>query len=368
MAKDYYKILGVPKNASEEEIKKAYRRLAHQYHPDRPGGNEAKFKEINEAYQVLSNKEKRAQYDRFGQVFEGQSGPASGGGGWPYGFGPEGFRWEGGFEDWGDLSDIFESIFEQFGGRRRRTYTQGSDIEIVQEITLEEAFSGVRKKIRYETYTACDTCGGLGYDKKQGLRQCSMCHGRGEIRVERKTFFGNVSQIRTCTECGGRGEVPNKSCSVCRGTGRVISSKEVIVEIAPGIEDGQIIKIKGAGETGERGGGAGDLYVVIKIKPHPIFERRKNDLYMVKEISITEALLGKEIICSDISGEKFSVIIPPGFNFREKLKVPGRGMPRFGSLSGHLGRGDLYITFNLKLPKHLSNRAKKLLEELDKEL
>lgn len=364
--KDYYKILGVSREASADEIKKAYRRLAHQYHPDKAGGNEEKFKEINEAYQVLSDKEKRAQYDRFGHVFSDGAGPGFGGEGWPFGQG--GIHWEGGFGDLGDFGDIFESIFEQFGGGRRRTYKQGSDIEITHEITLEEAFSGIKRKIRYETYVSCDTCRGLGYEKKQGTHSCSLCRGRGEIRVERRTFFGNISQVKTCGECGGSGEVPNKACNACGGKGRLLKHKEITLDIAPGIEDGQIIKIKGEGEAGERGGGSGDLYVIIKIKPHPIFERKKNDLYMVKDISVTEALLGKNIVCSDISGEKFSVKIPVGFNFQEKLKVSGRGMPRFGSVSGFLGRGDLYITFNLKLPKHLSAKAKKLLEDLENEL
>ena len=209
---------------------------------------------------------------------------------------------------------------------------------------------------------------GLGYEKKSGLRNCPTCKGAGEVRVERKTFFGNVSQVKVCGECNGRGEVPNNPCSTCKGKGRALKEREISVEITPGVEDGQIIKIKGVGEAGERGGGSGDLYVVVRIKSHGIFERKKNDLYMVKDVAATQALLGKKIECDDISGEKFYVEIPSGFNFQEKFKVPGRGMPRFGSISGHLGRGDLHITFNLKLPKHLSSKAKKLLEDIDKEL
>jgi len=370
MAKDYYKILGVTKMATEDEIKKAYRKLAHQHHPDKSHGNEAKFKEVNEAYQILSNKEKRAQYDRFGQVFEGA--PAGGAGNWGDfgfgGFGGEGFNWQGFGADNMDFGDIFETIFEQFGGRKRQTYTQGSDIEMTQELTLEEAFSGLKRHISYQTYDVCGHCEGLGYEKSHGLKTCMVCQGRGEVRIERKTFFGNISQVKACTVCNGRGQIPNKTCSVCAGKGRVLKEKIVNIEIAPGVEDGQIIKIRGAGEVGERGGGPGDLYVIIKVKPHGIFERRKTDLYTTKEVKLLDALLGKKINCEDVSGEKFQIVIPAGFNFQEKMKVAGRGMPRFGSFSSALGRGDLYVTFNVKLPKHLSVKAKKLLEDLDREL
>lgn len=364
MAKDYYKILGINKDASEEEVKKAYRRLAHEYHPDKPGGNESKFKEINEAYQILSNKEKRDQYDKFGNVFDGGGMPP----GWqPGGFG--GAEWKVNFDDMGDFGDIFESIFEQFGGRKKRqTYTQGSDIEVLEELTLENAFNGLSKTFQLRTNITCETCSGLGYEKKEGLKTCTMCQGKGEIREQRNSFFGNFSQIKSCPQCFGRGEVPNRFCPTCKGKGRILKTKEVGVNIPPGIEDGHVIKIKGAGEAGERGGANGDLYVIIKIKPHSVFSRARNDLYMTKEISLSQALLNKKIELNDISGEKFNFAVPSGFNLKEKLKVEGRGMPRFGSVSSQLGRGDLYITMNLKLPKSLSAKAKKLLEDLDKEL
>lgn len=367
MPKDYYKILGVSKAATEDEIKKAYRRLAHQYHPDKAHGDESKFKEVNEAYQVLSNKEKRARYDRFGtaDAFPGQGG---GGVNWgDFGFGADGFRWSGSAEDFGDLGDIFENIFEQFGGKRRQTYAQGSDIEMNVEITLEEAFHGIKRNLTYETYTSCSDCSGLGYDKSKGLKQCDVCQGRGEVRVERRTFFGNVSQVKACSDCRGRGQIPNKACSHCKGGGRILKNREVAVEIAPGIEDGQIIKMKGAGEAGELGAGSGDLYLLIRVKHHEVFTREKQDLHTNKKISVVEALLGREIECADISGEKFSVQIPAGFNFQERFKVPDRGMPRFGSVSGYLGRGNLYITFNPELPKKLSPKAKRLLEDLKEE-
>lgn len=368
MAKDYYKILGVERGASEDEIKKAYRRLAHQHHPDKAGGNEARFKEINEAYQVLSNKEKRTQYDRFGQVFEGGQ---PGAGGWGGGF-PGGSQWQGGFpegfEGMGDMGDIFETIFEQFGGGgRRKTYTRGADLEMAHEITLEDAFHGVAAALRVKTHIMCVKCKGKGAEESAGQTSCKMCEGKGEIREQQRTFFGNFSQIKSCPTCRGKGYIPNKACASCKGAGRVAGVREVNVRIAPGVEDGQVIKVQGMGEAGEEGGGSGDLYIVVRVKPHAVFERRKQDLYMVRDVRVTDALLGKKIELHDVGGEKFSVVVPAGFNLKDKLKIPGRGMPRLGGLISS-GRGDLYITLNIGVPKSLSHKAKKLLEDLDNEL
>ncbi|MEK7464380.1 MAG: DnaJ C-terminal domain-containing protein [Patescibacteria group bacterium] len=362
--KDYYLILGVQKGATEEEIKKAYRRLAHKYHPDKPGGDEKKFKEINEAYQILSNHDKKAQYDRFGQVFEG--GVPGGGpfGGDFSGFGQGGFNVDFG-EDLGDLGEIFENFF---GGRRRQTYNNGSDIELTEELTLEEAFTGVKRFINFKTLVGCGVCESIGYDKSKGVSACSTCQGKGEIREQKRTFFGNLSQIKQCPKCMGRGEIPNKVCGTCKGSGRVRGERKVGLEISAGVPDGQLIKIKGTGEVGERGSENGDLYVVVRVKPHPVFTRNKNDLQITKEISFTDALLGKKIDLRDVNGDKFSVSIPNGFDFKEKLKISDRGMPRFGSIAGKFDRGDLYISFSLKTPEHLSQRARKLLEDLDKEL
>lgn len=364
MQKDYYNILGVSKNASDEEIKKAYRKLAHQHHPDKTGGDEKKFKEINEAYQILSNKEKRAQYDRFGTVFDGSGGYQPGGG---FGFDPNNFSGFG-FEnvDVGDFGDVFEAIFDQFGvGRKKReTYKHGSDVEFVETITLEDAFRGLKKTFSFKTFVKCASCNGVGYDPSKGFSNCSTCRGKGEIRVDRKTFFGNFSQVKTCDVCFGKGEVPKEQCKSCKGTGRISDVKNVDVHIAPGIEDGQVIKISGGGEVGERGSGTGDLYLMVKIKPHSVFDRKKDDLFIKKEIKITDALLGKKIELVDVGGEKFSCAIPNDFNFDKPLKISGRGMTRLGSSL----RGDLYIHFSFRTPKRVSNKAKQLLEDLDKEI
>lgn len=384
MKRDYYKILGVNHNASPEEIKEAFYKLARQYHPHRAGKDEKKFKElnekfkeINEAYQVLSNKQKRTQYDQFGQVFSAGGGPASGGEGaeWPFGVGNFGFSAEGGpasgwdfegsFGDLSDLSEIFDTFFEGLGVRqRRRTYRRGSDVEIIQEISLEEAFKGERKHLEYQTLVSCERCQGIGYDKKEGVAVCATCAGRGEIRENQRTFFGSFSRNKVCPECGGFGEVPKKVCSECRGSGRQSGTREVDVDIIPGVADSQIIKIKGKGEAGERGSQTGDLYVRIKEIPHSVFQREGDDLYFKQELKLTEALLGKKIKIKDLAGEFFEVELPPGFNFREKLKIAGRGMPH---LHGS-GRGHLYLEFDLKLPKKVSEKAKKIIEELDKEI
>ncbi|MEK7146978.1 MAG: DnaJ C-terminal domain-containing protein [Patescibacteria group bacterium] len=359
--KDFYKILGVKKDATEDDIKKAYRRLAHQFHPDKPGGNESKFKEVSEAYQTLSNKEKRAMYDRFGRVDGAPGGSPFGAGGWP-GFGD--FNVEFGFGgEGGDFNDVFDAFFEGLGLRRRKTYQRGGDVEIVQEITLEEAFNGVKKTVKYNTLVNCKHCEGIGYDKKSGVIVCSACAGQGEIRESRRTFFGAFSQVKVCPDCLGSGEKPNKICVYCSGSGRETGSHQVEIFIKPGIDDRQVITVKGAGEAGGRNSQPGDLYLVVKVKPHPAFERRGPDLLIKQSISVAETFLGKKIKINTLAGRFIEIEMPSGFNFKEKLRIAGLGMPK---LEG--GHGDLYVDFELRYPKKLSAKAQKLLEELDKEL
>lgn len=364
--KDYYQILGVPRDASDDEIKKAYRKLAHQYHPDKPGGDEKKFKEINEAYSVLSDKKKRAEYDKFGQVFEG---------GIPYGATEgEGFNWgpfsgfgfdfsSGGFEGF-DFGDIFENFFG--GGVKSRTKKEGergNDIRITIDLSLEDAFKGLRREISFKTFVECQSCKGIGYDKSKGMKKCEHCGGGGEIKTSRRTFFGSFTQVSICPSCGGRGEIPNSVCPVCKGDGRVYGSRNVSFYIPPGVRSDEVIKVNEMGEAGKRGGKAGNLYIIINILPHKHFVRKGDDLYLKKEISVAQAFLGKKIEIKDIDGEIFDVVIPPASPLNEYLKVPKRGMKK---LNG--SRGDLYINFVLKTPRHLSSKAKKLLEELEKEL
>lgn len=358
MSKDYYKVLGVEKGASEEEIKKAYRKLAHKYHPDKSGGDEGKFKEINEAYQVLSNKQKRAQYDRFGSSFDGQNAGGFGGfdfsqGGFGFGFDPSNM------EDMSNISDVFDAFFEGLGVKRRKTYHRGADIELVKEITLEEAFRGKTENLSFETFVVCKECSGQGHFAKEGFTKCSVCGGKGEIRENRQSFFGQFSQIRACEKCHGKGEIPNKICKTCSGSGRVKSVREVQVTIASGIADGQLIKVSGAGQAGEQGAGTGDLYIRVRVKPHLVFKRIGDNLAVRKDLDVLAVLAGKKVEVPTLSGGKINVEIPAGFNLKDPLRIPGEGMTKLGSS----GRGDLYLEFDVKVPK-LDSKLKKIFEDL----
>ena len=366
MSNDYYKILGVAKGASEDDIKKAYRKLAHQFHPDKKGGDEQKFKEINEAYQTLSNKEKRAQYDRFGKTFDGAGGGPGGFGGFSQG--GFGFDFQGG--DFGDLGDIFEAFFDGMGGQKRRTYAHGSDLEMTQEITLEEAYQGVEKSISYKANIRCATCDGLGHDAKAVFSQCKKCDGRGEIRETRSTFFGNFAQVKTCAECHGVGQVPDKRCRTCNGTGTVKGEKRMTVKLLPGIAEGQIIKMNGAGNAGERGSPDGDLFLHIRVKPHHLFVRRDDHLVVEKKVALVDLLAyvadanAHPIIVPTIAGEQHALSIPRDFTFDEPFRIAGAGMPHFN----RMGKGDLFVHFKIVSPHKMSKEAMRLAEELQKEI
>ncbi|MFA5386257.1 MAG: DnaJ C-terminal domain-containing protein [Candidatus Paceibacterota bacterium] len=368
--KDYYKVLGVDKNSSPEDIKKAYRKLAHQFHPHKAGKDEKKFKElneklkeINEAYNILSNAEKKAQYDKFGQVFSAQGGPASGWEGVP--FSDFGFSADGGFDVGGvsDLGDIFNAIFEGMGVRqKRRTYKRGSDLEFTQEVSLEESFRGIEKTLKFKTFLKCSKCKGKGHDEKAGFEKCTVCGGRGEIRETKNTFFGSFAQVKTCEKCFGTGQVPNKVCEICKGAGRIAGEREVKIQILPGVRDGQLIKIAGMGEAGERQTAEGDLYVRIKVRPHSVFERAGDNLKIKKDVKLVDLLLSKKLEIPTISGNKLSIEIPAGFDIKQDLRIGGEGMPIFGSY----GRGDLLVELMVKTPRKLNEKTKKILEDLGK--
>lgn len=370
MSKDYYKILGIQQNATEEEIKKAYHRLAHQYHPDRPSGDEKKFKEINEAYQILSNRDKRRQYDQFGRVFDHSTGSWQAGAGGPFtggdirfdfGFDPTGMH----FEEGSGLNDIFDVFFEGLGvKRRRRTYQRGADLEVEREITLEEAFRGTERVVTFKTYDNCSACAGLGHFPKEGFTPCAACAGRGEVRESRRTFFGNFSQVMGCEKCFGTGEIPNKACSHCSGSGRMKVEKGIAITIVPGVADGQIIKIAKAGEAGERGAERGDLYVRIRIKPHPYFVREGDNLVVRKELDAFDVLLGSAVSVKTIAGGTLQLEIPENFVLSEKLRIISEGMSKLGGR----GRGDLYVRFEIKTPKKFNARIRKKIEDLRGEL
>ena len=373
MAKDYYNILGVSKGASDEEIKKAYRKLAHKYHPDKKGGDEAKFKEINEAYQILSDKKKRAQYDQFGAAFEGAgagAGPGFGGfdfsdftsafrdgsGGIKFEFGREG----GGFED------IFSSIF----GRERRTTrerkTKGEDVSIDIEISLEDASTGVEREVEIYVSSVCPKCGGSGAEPGSKISTCKTCGGTGQIRKERRTILGTFAQVGVCEDCRGEGTKPEKNCVKCGGDGKVKASKTVKVKIPAGIADGQTIRLSGQGEVGFRPFGGksvpGDLYITIHIKRHPLFERRDDDIYYRLEISFSQAALGDKIEIPTLN-KKVKLKIPSGIQSGKIIKLRDKGLPH---LQGW-GKGNMFVVVQIKTPEKLSRKQKQLLDELKKE-
>ncbi|MBU3964832.1 molecular chaperone DnaJ [Patescibacteria group bacterium] len=373
MAQDYYEILGVGKGASDDEIKRAYRRLAQKYHPDKPGGDEKKFKEMNEAYQVLSDKQKRGQYDQFGQTFEQAQTQGQGGFG-----GFEGFRDFSGFADafrngdfsafsGGGFEDIFSDIFG--GGKDRRARTkksavrgQGEDIAIDIELTLEEAFSGAERDINIYKRTICPACKGGGAEPGSKTITCPDCKGKGEIRQTRRTILGTFTQVSTCPECGGEGKKTEKKCRTCGGDGRVRESVPVKIKIPAGVEDGMTLTLEGAGEAGPKGGIAGDLYVNIHIKPHKHFMRQNSDLFCEAEISISQAVLGAKIEVPTIEGNAI-LNVPAGIESGKVIKMSGKGMPK---LRGY-GRGDQFVKIKIKIPKNLTRRQKELLEELGRE-
>lgn len=358
MAKDFYETLGVARGATKEEIKKAFHKLAHQYHPDRNPGNaeaEKKFKEVNEAYQTLSDDGRRRQYDQFGQTFEGA-------GAGPGGFG---FDFSRGFDmgDMNGLGDIFETFFGAGrAGTRPRRRARGRDIVVDLAITLEEAFTGLDHKLQLRKAVLCQRCKGLGREPGSALKTCPTCKGSGEIRTTRQIFLGSIAHVEVCPDCQGEGQIPEQVCTRCRGLGKEEATGTITVRIPAGIDDGGMIEVSGEGEAGGRNASSGNLYVRVRIKPHPEFERAGERLYKTLRIPFSLAALGGKVDILLIEGRTIALTIPSGITSGTQLRVAGRGMPRLGG-----GRGDLFVEVNIETPKKLSRRARKLLEELREE-
>ncbi|MBU3901286.1 molecular chaperone DnaJ [Patescibacteria group bacterium] len=367
MSKDYYKILGVSKNASSEEIKRAYRRLAQEHHPDK-GGNQEKFKEINEAYQVLSDPQKRGQYDQFGTTFE--QAQARGG---THGF--EGFRDFSSFAEafnfgqgnGGGFEDIFEGIFG--AGRRgagrggRASRQRGQDIGVDVEISLEEAFKGADKEINLRKAVVCDKCSGSGAEPGSKIKTCSTCGGQGQIEQRSGGGFFSFSQVIVCPDCQGNGKKPEKNCSRCGGDGRVKESKNLRVKIPAGISDSQVISLAGQGEAGVFGALAGDLYITVHLRSDSRFTREGDNLFYDLSISFSQAALGDKVEVSTLAGW-VNLKIPEGIESGTSIRLEGKGMPRLQ----RRGFGDMIVRVKIKTPKRLSRKAKELLEELKKEI
>ena len=352
--RDYYEVLGVPRDVSEEDLKKAYRKLAVKYHPDKNPGDKAaedKFKEVGEAYDVLSDAEKRAAYDRFGHsAFTGGMGGPAGGGGFhdPFEIFREVFGGGGG--------GIFETFFGGGAGARRRTdgHQRGSDLRYGMEITLEEASQGCDREIEYERLVSCKTCSGSGSTSGAGKKTCRTCGGAGQV-ISSRGFF-QIQQ--TCPDCTGSGETVADPCKACRGSGRSKQNALVKVKVPAGIEDGSRLRSSGNGDMGTKGGSSGDLYIVVHVKPHEIFERDGHDLHCDMPLSFATAALGGEITVPTIEG-KASVKIPAGTQNATTLRLRGKGMKILGSNN----TGDLYVHVQIAVPSKLSAEQTEKLKE-----
>ncbi len=369
--RDYYEVLGVNKNATDDELKKAYRRLAKKYHPDANPDNkaeaEAKFKEVNEAYETLSDPQKRRMYDQFGpdgpQGFNGAGG--FGGQNGYYSYTSSGFD---GFGDFGDLGDIFSSFFGGgFGGgrssgRKQNGPRKGADLNLHIDITFEQAFLGVEKEITITRNEECTICHGTGAKPGTSVTKCPTCNGTGQIRQVQNTILGQMQTTRTCTNCHGTGEVIKEPCENCRGKGTVRKQPKIKVKIPAGIDDGQTVVLRGEGEPGEKGGPKGDLYITVRLKKHSIYSRKGNNVYCDVPITITQATLGAELEIPMVDGSKERYKIPEGTQTGTKFVIRGKG---FKSVSSN-SVGDFVFTVNVQTPKRLSKEQRELLVQLAK--
>ncbi len=348
--RDYYEVLGIGKDATEQDIKKAFRQLAKKYHPDlNPDNKEAeqKFKEINEAYEVLSDPDKKARYDRFGHAgVNGQNGG--------FGQGFEGFS--------GGFGDIFEDIFDMFGGgfssSRRNSPRKGADIKYRLDIEFEEAAFGAEKEIEFSRTENCSKCNGTGAEPGTSKTKCPKCNGSGEVKYAQATPFGQIVRVGTCDKCNGTGEITDKPCSKCSGTGKERRSKKINIKIPAGVDTGSVIPLRGEGEAGEKGGPSGDLYIYINVKPHEIFTREGNDIYCEIPISFVQASLGGEIDIPSLD-ENIKHIIPEGTQTDTVFKFKNKGIP---NVRGY-GRGDQYVKVVVQVPTKLNDKQKELLNQ-----
>lgn len=364
--KDYYAILGLQKGASEDEIKRAFRKLAQKYHPDKNGGDEAKFKEASEAYSVLSDKKRRTEYDTYGRTFAG-GGPQGAGG--LHGF--EGFSAQGGpgsgwdFSNFAgaganfngaefDLGDIFGDIFG--GGARRGGRPRGRDISIDIELSFRESIFGSERRVLIAKMSNCPTCDGSGAKRGTKLTSCSACNGKGQMQETRSTFFGTFTTSRVCPKCHGRGEIPEQACDSCQGAGITRREEEIHIVVPAGVSDGEMIRMPGKGEA-TQGGTAGDLYVKLHVRADKQFVRDGNHLMTTLSVKLSDALLGGTYHIHTLDGDQ-SVNVPAGVSHGETIRIPGKGVPHGRA------RGDLLVTVAIEFPKKLSKSARELIEKL----
>ena len=353
MAKDYYGILGVSKTASKEDIKKAFYRLAHKYHPDKKGGDENKFKEVNEAYQILSDESKRREYDTYGEAFGGQSR-----GGFSGFQGFEGMDF--GDMDFGNLGDIFSDFFSQ-GSPFGKDVRRGRDMSLEMQISFKESVFGTERKVLINKISKCSVCLGSGAKEGTTLVTCKRCNGKGKIHETRRSFVGTFSTTRICDECSGSGKTPEHLCGTCKGAGVTKKAEEIRVKIPPGIENGEMIRMPEMGEAVKKGT-SGDLYVKIYVTAHPFLKREGINLVTKKSVKLSDAILGTTYPIETLEGESLFTI-PAGTSSGDTVRLKNHGI-----LDGNRGkRGDLIVELSVKTPENLSKRARNLVEDLKKE-
>lgn len=355
--RDYYEVLGVQKGASEDELKKAFRKLAKQYHPDlHPGDKECedKFKEVNEAYEVLSDPDKRAKYDQFGHAGVDPNFGAGQGGGFS------------GFSGFGDMDDIFSSFFGGFGGGRSSNPNaprRGGDIEASIAIDFMEACTGKKASVRINRMEQCPDCHGSGAAAGCSPKTCPDCHGTGTVRITQRTPFGNIAQTARCSKCGGKGKIVDNPCKTCSGRGQVRKASTREVEIPAGIDDGQTLRVQGGGHAGTNGGQSGDLHITVTVRPDPIFEREGFDIWTDVPLTYTQATLGGEITVPTIDG-KVKYNVPEGTQPGTVFRLRGKGIKKLYRSD----RGDHYVRVGVEIPKNLTKEQKSLLKKFDESL
>lgn len=352
MSKDYYNVLGVDKSASKDEIKKAFHKMAHKYHPDKSTGDEAKFKEVNEAYQTLSDDQKRAQYDQFGS-----SGPQMGGGYDAGGFGGFDFNGfgQGGFEF--DMGDMFGDLF---GGGRKARQQRGADLQTSISIDFKDAIFGVERELHIKKPSTCTTCKGDGAKPGTNLETCSQCNGKGQVRNIQRTILGSIATTQMCDKCHGVGKIPKEPCITCHGKGVVNESRTIKLNVPAGIQNGETLRLAGMGEA-ITGGASGDLYVHVSVASHKTIQRIQNDLVTTLPIKLTDALLGATYAVETLDGTE-QISIPTGTRVGDTITLKHKGVPTSSSK-----RGNFVIKLDIKLPEKLSKHAKEVIEELKKE-
>lgn len=359
MKKDYYAILGVTKGASEDEIKKAFRKLAHQYHPDKQSGDEKKFKEVNEAYQVLSDTAKRQKYDQFGADYDAHARGA--GVSWEDFARQAGFGFNGGVDF--DLGDLGDMVGEMFGfGRRGGHERHGSHVQIELTLEFREAVFGATKEVRVTRDILCPKCSGNGAEPGTPITTCSACKGAGQVVSIKQTFLGAVQTAAHCTVCSGQGKKAEKPCKECRGSGSVRKEERLAVHVPAGIDDGETLRLQAQGNAGPRGLPAGDLYVTLRVRHDKTFKRDGSDLYRTIAVSITDSILGAKIPIETLDGE-VSMTIPPGTVSGTRFRLSDLGVPYVN----RSGRGSIIVAVAVVPPKHLNKKQRELLEQLKKE-